>query len=88
MAEDNSGEKLIWFVAGVAVGAAAGILLAPKSGREIRRYITERTSEGRDRLVESGRDLYGKGRDLYEKGKDLADDAADLFERGRKAVKL
>ncbi|HYM09176.1 MAG TPA: YtxH domain-containing protein [Bryobacterales bacterium] len=88
MADDNTGDKLVWFFAGVAVGAAAAILLAPRTGREIRQLIGERASEGRDKLVETGRDLYGKGRDLFEKGKDIAEDAADLFERGRKAVKL
>jgi gas vesicle protein len=79
---------MMWFLVGVAVGGAAGLLLAPKAGREIRQYLSEKTSEGRDRLVETSRDLYDRGRDLYGKGKDLADDAADLFERGRKAVRL
>jgi gas vesicle protein len=88
MAADNSGEKAMWFLAGVAVGAALGMLFAPKSGRELRRMISEKTSEGREKLVEAGKDIYDKGRDLYEKGKDIAEDAADLFERGRKIVKL
>lgn len=88
MADDNTGDKLIWFFAGVAVGAAAGILFAPRAGHETRRLIGEKTSEGRDRLMETGRDLYGKGRDLFEKGKDIAEDAAEVFERGRKAVRL
>lgn len=88
MADDNTGDKLVWFFAGVTVGAALGILFAPKAGHEIRQLIGEKTAEGRDKLVETSRDLYGKGRDLFEKGKDIAEDAADLFERGRKAVKL
>ena len=88
MAEENSGEKLIWFLAGAAVGAALGMLFAPRSGRELRQLISERTAEGREQLVEAGRDVYTKSRDLYERGKGLADDAAELFERGRKAVRL
>ena len=86
MAEHDNSDRLVWFCAGVAVGAALGILFAPKAGREIRQLIGEKTSEGRDYLVEAGREVYSKGRDLYEQGKDLADDAAELFERGRKAV--
>ena len=88
MAEDNSGDKLIWFLAGVAVGVAAGMLFAPRAGHEIRRLIGDRTAEGKDYLVDAGRDVYTKSREIYEKGKDLAEDAAELFERGRKAVKL
>ena len=88
MADENNGDKLMWFLAGAAVGAALGILFAPKAGREIRQLIGDKSAEGRDYIVETGRDLYGKGRDIYEKGKDLADDAADLFERGRKAVRM
>jgi len=86
MADQNSGDKLIWFLAGAAVGAALGVLFAPKSGRELRDYIGGKTSEGRDFIVETGRDVYSKGRDLYERGRGLAEEAAELFDRGRKAV--
>ncbi len=88
MADDNKGDNLIWFLAGVAVGVAAGMLFAPRAGREIRQLIGEKTVEGKDYLVDAGRDVYAKSREIYEKGKDLAEDAAELFERGRKAVKL
>ena len=86
--ENNSSDNLIWFIAGAAVGAAVALLYAPKSGRETRRYLGHKASEGREHLAEAGREVYEKGRDLYERGKGLADDAADLFERGRKAVRL
>ena len=88
MADSNNGEKLIWFLAGAAVGAAAALLLAPKSGREMRRLIGEKAGEGRDYLKDTGREVYSKGRELYDKGRELAEDAADLFERGRKAVHI
>ena len=88
MAEESNSDRVIWFLAGAAVGVAIGMLFAPKSGREIRQYIGEKTADGRDLLVETGRDVYAKGRDLYEQGKGLAEDAGELFERGRKAVKI
>jgi len=86
MANSNSSERLMWFVAGMAVGAALGLLFAPKSGEELRRLIGEKAGEGRDYLKDAGRDAYAKGRELYDKGRELAEDAADLFERGRKAI--
>ena len=74
MADDNTGEKVIWFLAGVAVGAGIGLLFAPKAGRETRQYLGEKTAEGRELLAETGRDLYAKGRKLYERGRALAED--------------
>ena len=88
MADENTGDKVIWFLAGVAVGAAAALLFAPKTGRELRQLLGEKSAEGRDYLVETGRDIYGKGREIYERGKDLAEDAAELIDRGRKAVRI
>ncbi|MDX2179240.1 MAG: YtxH domain-containing protein [Bryobacteraceae bacterium] len=78
MQRDNT-EPVVWFLAGAAVGAALGLLFAPQSGEETRRLIASKTSEGRDRLTESGRDL-------YEKGREFADEAAQLFERGKNLV--
>jgi gas vesicle protein len=88
MASNSNGEKLVWFLAGAAVGAAVALLLTPKSGRELRRLIGEKAGEGRDYLREAGRDAFAKGRELYEKGREMAEDAAEMLERGRKAVHL
>jgi gas vesicle protein len=85
MAQDNS-DKLLWFLAGAAIGSTIALLYAPQSGRETRRIIKKKTREGREAVTDSGRDLMDKGRDLYEKGRRVADDAAELFERGRRLV--
>jgi gas vesicle protein len=85
MAHDN-GTKVVWFVAGVAIGAAIALLYAPQSGEVTRRKIRRRTEEGREALSAGGRDLLEKGRELYDKGRQIADDAAEMFERGRKLV--
>jgi len=41
------------FGAGLLTGIGAGMLLAPKAGRELRRDLTRRVSEVRDRAVEA-----------------------------------
>ena len=93
MADQDYGGKLVWFVAGVAIGSTIALLYAPASGEETRRKIGKKTREGRDALAESGRDLLERGKDMIERGKDmvergrkLADDAGEMFERGRKIV--
>jgi gas vesicle protein len=75
-----------WFLAGAIIGAAGALLLAPKSGEDTRKYLTETGKEGRHAMEESGRELMERGKELYERGKKIAEDAGDLFERGRKLV--
>jgi gas vesicle protein len=88
MAQDNN--KLVWFVAGVAIGATVALLYAPQSGSVTRRYIGKKARRHGEAVSEAvsdaGRDLMDKGRDLYEKGRKVADEAAELFERGRRIV--
>ncbi len=85
MAEEN-GNKLVWFLAGAAVGATIALLYAPQSGAKTRKLIGQKTREGREALAETGREMLDKGKDLYEKGRKMADEAAEIFERGRKLV--
>jgi len=83
---ENDDSKVVWFLAGAAIGATVALLFAPASGKETREYLGRKSGEGRDALGEKGRELMDTGRDLYEKGRKIADEAADLFERGRRAV--
>jgi gas vesicle protein len=82
----NDGGKVLWFVAGAALGASVALLYAPQSGRDTRRIIQRKSRAGREALADSSRDLMDKGRELFEKGQRVADDAAELFERGRRLV--
>ena len=85
MAEDSSG-KVVWFMAGIAIGATVALLYAPASGEQTRRKIAKKTQQGREAMADSGRDMLERGKDMYERGRKLADEAADMFERGRKIV--
>ncbi len=85
MAQDNT-PKMVWFVAGLALGATIALLYAPAAGAETRRKIGEKTGEGRDALAQTGRELLEKGRDLYSKGLKIADEAAEMFDRGKRLV--
>ena len=84
MRDDSS--KVVWFVAGLSIGAAIALLYAPASGEETRKKLSAATDDGRETLAESGRDFMERGRELYEKGRRLVDDAADMFDQGRKIV--
>jgi gas vesicle protein len=83
---EDTGDRILWFFVGAAVGASVALLYAPQSGDRTRRLISRKAREGRGALEDGGRDLLDKGRDLYKQGRRVADEAADLFERGRKMV--
>jgi len=86
MASEDNTSKVMWFIAGTAVGASLALLFAPASGEETRRKIRRSAERSRDQIADRGRDLMEKGKGLYERGKEMADDAAALFERGKKLM--
>ena len=55
------------FVVGAAVGAVAGILLAPQSGEETRELIAEKSKDLKDKANEIMANLQEKGDELIEK---------------------
>ena len=72
MADDRAGGGVPAFVAGLAIGALAGItlamILAPQSGEDTRDL------------------LLAKAREAGERARDTAGDAGDLLARGRQIV--
>jgi gas vesicle protein len=86
MASEHDGGRLLWFLAGAAVGAAAALLYAPQSGRDTRRYIRKKADEGREALADAGKGVLERGREVYEKGREIAEEAGEMLERGRKLV--
>jgi gas vesicle protein len=83
----QSVNTLAWFLTGALIGATAAILYAPKTGKQTRRYISNKTQQGRDAVTDAGHDIADSSRELFERGRKLVEDAADLFDRGRKLVK-
>ncbi len=80
---DNVSSKISFFLVGLGIGAAIGVLFAPRSGEETRDLITQRAGEGRDFLNEranegkeyatrKARELRERADDLIERGKDVA----------------
>jgi len=81
---ESGSNTIAWFLTGAMIGAAVAVLCAPKSGKDTRQYITEKS---RETFGETGTSIVENAKELFERGRQLVDDAADLFERGRKMVK-
>lgn len=83
MAEDSRINGFAWFVAGLGVGALAGILYAPKSGRETRDDLANSAREGSEYLRTRGRQVADQVGTIVDRGKDQVGEYVD---RGREAV--
>ena len=84
MASNRWQETLVAFVAGVGLGALAGILLAPKSGEETREQIADAVKDGYDSAVASGRQLARSANQTID---DLKEHAGDVVDAGQKAFR-
>jgi gas vesicle protein len=78
---DNK-DTLFAFILGGLIGAALGVLYAPKSGKETRRDIKKFSEDVTGKVKDLGEDLTEKGRKVYEEGKDKI---SDVFEAAKKA---
>lgn len=79
MREDNgAGTVITAFILGALTGAAVALLMAPQTGEETRRLISDKAREGADRAAEAAR----QGRELLNRQKE---NVSAAFERGREA---
>ena len=70
---DDDDGSLIWFITGVALGAAVAMLYAPRPGRELRDFLVETAGEALDLITPQGH-----GFDSQE----VLDEAADMVGGG------
>jgi gas vesicle protein len=72
-----------YFLLGLGIGVAAGLLWAPRSGEETRQLLADRAGEGADYL----RNRAQEGQEyVRQRGDDLKQSATDLYEKGRTTV--
>jgi gas vesicle protein len=86
MAEGN-GNNALWFLAGLGIGAIAGILYAPRSGEETRETIRSRAEEGRDYMRERGRQAREQASAWADRGRDLLNQQKEQFRAAYEAGK-
>lgn len=79
MSEGNGGSRFTYFLAGITIGAIAGLLLAPRSGGETRELLGRKADESRDFVA-------GKGRELRQQAEDLVDRAKDLVNQQKEQL--
>jgi gas vesicle protein len=83
--------SLPYFLLGLGVGAAAGILFAPKSGEETREDLRRRAEEGRDYLKRRSGELRDKAEEALDRGREAVhgqrEQLSAALEAGRRAYR-
>jgi gas vesicle protein len=84
---DNGVSGLGWFLAGLGLGALAGVLYAPKPGKETREDIANRAAEAKERAAELAQQGKEKAAALAEQGRqqvnEYVDRGREYYDRGR-----
>jgi gas vesicle protein len=75
------------FLIGVGVGAALGVLFAPKSGEETRDQITGSIKDGVDSIAAEGNKLSRRAQKTIENAKEHVKDVAEAGEHSFREAK-
>ena len=70
MFRNDESAGLPYLLVGIGIGLAAGLLLAPRSGQEMREQIRRRTNEGMDYLNQQADKLRDGADKVVSKGKE------------------
>ena len=88
---DNDNESgvsgLGWFLAGLGIGALAGVLYAPKAGKETREDLKASALDAKDRAAVLAQQAQDKAAELAAQGKqqvsEYVDRGKEYYDRGR-----
>ena len=69
--ESGSAEKVLFFMLGAVMGAAAALLLAPRTGEETRRILASKAREGKDFMATRSRTVADKTSSYVDRGKEI-----------------
>jgi gas vesicle protein len=88
MEEDK---KIPYFLLGLGLGVAVGILFAPKSGEETRQLLKSKTDEGKEYVKRRTNAVLHDAEELVERGKRTVErqkeQLASAVEAGRQAYR-
>jgi gas vesicle protein len=86
---DRDGNSFVWFLAGLGLGALAGVLYAPRSGSETREALRARADEGREYVRNRAREAREQANEWADKGREVVSQQKEQFraayEAGRQA---
>ena len=82
----NVGTAITFLLIGLGAGALAGLLLAPKTGKQMRRDLQRGYEDAKDSLGEWADEAKDRVREAGERVRDVADRGAEIAENLREKV--
>jgi gas vesicle protein len=76
---DSNGNSFLWFLAGLGVGAVAGVLYAPRSGNETREALRSKAEEGREFVRDRAQVARSQAGQWVDRGKEVLNQQKDQF---------
>jgi gas vesicle protein len=71
MSGSRGSGSFVFFLVGLGIGAVAGLVLAPRSGEETRRYLVDKGEEGKEYLSGKGKRVRHQAEEFVSKGRGL-----------------
>jgi gas vesicle protein len=91
MSDRNGSGGVLWFLAGIGIGAAVGILFAPHSGEETREILMSKAEEGREYVKKRTKEAREQAEQWAARGKEVINSQKDQLrsavEAGRQAYR-
>lgn len=91
MSDRNGSGGVLWFLAGLGIGAVVGILYAPQSGSETREILMAKAEEGRDFVRKRTREAREQAEQWAQRGKEAytsqKEQIRSAVEAGRQAYR-
>src|SRR5882762_4591496 len=69
--DENIIPRVNYFLVGLSIGSVVAILFAPKSGKETREYIANKTREANEYARNKAQELRERAEDTVERGKEM-----------------
>jgi gas vesicle protein len=89
MSDRDGGTSFVWFLAGLGLGALAGVMYAPRSGSETREQLRAKAEEGREYMRQRAREAKEQASQWADKGREAVSSQKEQFraayEAGRQA---
>ena len=86
---DRDSNSFLWFLAGLGIGAIAGVLYAPRSGDETRQALRSRAEEGQAFVRDRARQAREQAATWADRGREVLNQQKEQFrsayEAGRQA---
>ena len=84
--EESGGGFLLGLLCGAALGAAIGLMFAPKAGSEMRQRLYDSTGDIRRKAHETYEQATEQANNIVSKGRQAVDRGRDAFENARQAA--